>query len=1542
MTEPSLLESAAALHPWTTTAAATTGTTALTIIERPLAIFRGPPPEQGIWGWPDLIVQTLTGTLSMPGDLIDAGAACLSSAVVPPGFGLPAARLMVTGHLGMPHAHLPPPAPPFLSMGPTAMMGAINVLAANVPMLRTGDIGFALTCPAPVFKVLTGSASVFVGGKRAARLLDFTDHCPAAGSALAAIEAPRAATRAANHLVDAMTLAAVATGVVAHSAAAATDFANDEIPEEVAEERAAGEIDQVAVGVAQGIGDAALSAFHNLIGVPPPIAGVGAGVAIPTGLPALVLVGGLPAPELGTVTNGHVTHRTRTSGASAIRALRRWRGGRSLWCAMFGHPVDAVTGHVFADHVDVDLGGGLSFARHYDSRARDRIGDVGRGMRHTFERELEVWLHRCSYVDHEGVRVDFPAFRGRDRVSFAGHVIERLAGGRFEVSHRGETMVFVGTPGVRAARLVEIRVAREARTIEHDAAGRFRAVRIGARALVAHRDEDGRIDSLRDERGIERASYAYERACLVATRDAEGRNERCEYDAQHRLTAWRDARGYRFVWRYDEQSRCVHTSGEDRQWSCDFVYAKNATTVTHGSGLVETLHFDAYGTVLRVVRSDGGFLLREQDAEGRIVRERDAAGRVVEWLYDETGAHVARRDRFGRVLPPDGDASPDAPSPRERVLPTTLVAQLGLEHAGDSSSSIAVPEPLRALAAWALPPVDPPREPRVEHDGLGRVVRWIDARGRSVELRRDAAGNVVEVTDRDRRATRVLVTGWNLVGREIDPLGRRVDATYTTTEEVRTYRDPRGSLTEYGRDDADRLVSITRDGALVETYAHDAGGRLVEKKGARGETILRVAHHENALPRRIELAQGGTIELDYDARGRVTRASLGDHDARLERSDEGTVLFDRCGGQGLRRWSLGAHEVTSLLERFETRTERAGDHLVVRDPTGRLTSFDLRARGRVGRSLGNGTREVLAFDPEGRLEGRLAHRTASDGALRSWAVRYERSGEGDLLRVWDSARGERRFEIDAAHRLEAETDERGERHLYLHDAGDELALSPGVTLEHDARGRVSLRRDASGREARYAYDSLDQLVEVDLGDGGPRWRGSYDGLGRLRRFGREGRDTSLFWDGDRIAAELAHDGALRLHVYPEARALVPFAFVDYASVDAEPEQGRAYYVFHDASGMPTQIEDASGRTVWWADRVDPYGALTLHEGAELDYALRWPGHLFDRDLALHHNRFRAYDPALACYLQPDPLGHAGSPHSLYAYAPNPLLQVDLLGLTCDPQPIHSSEEASEGRPLHELPARLTALAAEWGVDPATGRFDPYRTMGGLSPAEVARLAHLPARAGEPDAVRRRRRHEAEHREAQARPMRRWAQDGFRANANREVSSPHEREAIDAVGAIYNNAPEEDGGQLVHVHEEFVDENGRSLGTARDPETGEPLPPPDGAVRTRSYTTRPDGVIEHPSGDVDIVEHKHLREGTTVLDDSQQLRAQREMASLGGGRHVIVMTSDQPLGPDGRPQVRPSAGAADGSTVIHHDTETGTQHFYDSENDRWCRDGESCD
>jgi RHS repeat-associated protein len=168
-----------------------------------------------------------------------------------------------------------------------------------------------------------------------------------------------------------------------------------------------------------------------------------------------------------------------------------------------------------------------------------------------------------------------------------------------------------------------------------------------------------------------------------------------------------------------------------------------------------------------------------------------------------------------------------------------------------------------------------------------------------------------------------------------------------------------------------------------------------------------------------------------------------------------------------------------------------------------------------------------------------------------------------------------------------------------------------------------------------------------------------------RDVGRGERRTQFWYDGDRLAAEQDPDGRVRVYVYAAEDSLVPLVFVDYDGIDADPQDGRVHTVFVDHLGMPLLIENHRGLPVWRAAKVDPYGAIEVDPTSSIHYALRWPGHYFDRDTGLHYNRHRYYDPVLGRYLQSDPLGIAGG-DNLYAYASNPLVHVDLLGLHAKP------------------------------------------------------------------------------------------------------------------------------------------------------------------------------------------------------------------------------------------------------------------------------------
>ena len=230
------------------------------------------------------------------------------------------------------------------------------------------------------------------------------------------------------------------------------------------------------------------------------------------------------------------------------------------------------------------------------------------------------------------------------------------------------------------------------------------------------------------------------------------------------------------------------------------------------------------------------------------------------------------------------------------------------------------------------------------------------------------------------------------------------------------------------------------------------------------------------------------------------------------------------------------------------------------------------------------------------------------------------------------------------------------------DSGNRLKSANGDDFTYNDRSLISTRQ-GSGGTIRYEYNELDMLVRCDIN--GQVWTASYDGF--CRRTGRiwEGRETQFYWDDFRLAAEVSHDGRVRLYLYVDEAALVPFMFVEYNELVAEPGSGQRYYIFTNQIGVPVRVEDDAGWVVWTA-RIDPYGQALVSADSIIEMPLRFPGHYHDSETGLHNNRFRYYSPELGRYLQSDPLGIEGG-INLYAYRDRPLTEVDLDGLAKNKQ-----------------------------------------------------------------------------------------------------------------------------------------------------------------------------------------------------------------------------------------------------------------------------------
>lgn len=1133
--------------------------------------------------------------------------------------------------VGLPHAHahppnLIPPAPPvpLPSTGPIIpipfVSGANKTLINMMPAARCGDMGLGIWCGGyfPMYEVFLGSSSVWIEGNRAGRLaVDITKHC----------------------------------------------------------------------------------IFTSPKPSDPPM---GPMIGFTVTSSANVLIGGIPMPSLLGLAMGKA-FKSLFKGlgkvASAIRKrFAKARPPASAAANSASHPIDVVTGANYDCFNDffLDAALPLHWRRYYSTARASQPGPFGFGFRHEFQRSLECMAIGFEYTDQDGNVVGFGPLDPLARcVANDGLLLKQLTDGTFEIQETGQPVMQFALVA-RAKHYPLSRLVQGQRSLEfvYDHHQSLIAIRQDQSLTlrIAH-DSQGRITQVSrpSENGDELVltSYSYDQfGNLRSVTDARGGRSSYEYDREHRMTRSQTPLGYGFNFDYDSVGRCARAYGDDGLYDTTMAYfpVERRSMATYADGATIEYHYSAAGSLTYVSNSGGVARTYVTDEVGRVLEEFDAAGNKWEWLYDAWGGNVGRRDPLGHVLK-RLDVDPTPADPNQLVLPTTpLEWELGrtlsvtrtqpllqvndplfvdspaavYNHFLDRDQKLAQTEPTRVL------------------DELGRVVREVDLDSSAREYQLDVAGNVVQSKDRDGGVTRFQYGSWNKLLEQTSPAGLTTRFEYTIREYLTKITDPGGTLSHYVYNHRDQITEVRRHGRTRETYEYDASGNMVAKLAADGRPLVRWKSGIGKLDVERQSAEGDVHQFKHDERGRIIGAAWdeGRHQLECAYDFDGHPLLDLRDGLGVRHEpSVAGGLKTIYFDKFMVQSEYGADgNLNITDPMGRTHRFHFAQSGFVRKWLGNDSREIARFDWRGRCVDKVTWSEKTQ-AERPWSKSYNYTSEDELRDAVDSQVGATHFEYDADHRLVGVIESSGKSYKILRDpagnivsmaglrdvgleSGNRISQIGGHPVRYNDRDHIEFRGGPHGSTA-YTYNSLDQLVSVVTPRG--RWQASYDPLYRRTDRHFEGQHVAYYWDGHRLAAEIHDDARLRIYVYLDRHALMPFMFVEYENRDAEPGQGTAYYLFANQIGAPIQVQDQAGQEVWRAS-YEPYGRVRLSTANRLRLDLRFPGHFHDEEIDLHFNRYRYYDPGLGRYLASDPIGIAGG-LNLYAYVPNPLVQVDLVGLT---------------------------------------------------------------------------------------------------------------------------------------------------------------------------------------------------------------------------------------------------------------------------------------
>lgn len=307
---------------------------------------------------------------------------------------------------------------------------------------------------------------------------------------------------------------------------------------------------------------------------------------------------------------------------------------------------------------------------------------------------------------------------------------------------------------------------------------------------------------------------------------------------------------------------------------------------------------------------------------------------------------------------------------------------------------------------------------------------------------------------------------------------------------------------------------------------YDSQGRLSELTPPDGIVQKVLAYDPYGRPTRIQRGEQSTLELSYDAQGRLQRVRQGVYDVRYAYTADGrlSAITDPDGQTTRLDYDAAGRAVALHSGQRQLQVDLDSEGLPqarrLLDARGSVlatVSYLYDAQGRLSRTDGPMGAQQYSYDDAGRLTG-----LETGPGQRT---RFAYNDLGQLLSLTQPGDAVTRFEYDTRARLNGVTDARHNRTDYAQDdfgrvVQERGADSGAVRYSYDAASNRISRRDAQDRLTQYRYDGANRLIE----------RRNADGTTRLRYGATSGRLVSVDSPASHDRFQYDRDGRLTGHI----------------------------------------------------------------------------------------------------------------------------------------------------------------------------------------------------------------------------------------------------------------------------------------------------------------------------------------------------------------------------------------------------------------------------